>query len=56
MLATVALNRLDRIKDGKDAKTGKRCYSTHQVTDDDLKEIQRGILFALGLSKLTIHL
>jgi uncharacterized protein YifN (PemK superfamily) len=52
MLATVSLDRLDRVKLGRDAK-GKRLYSTQAVTEDDFKEIQRSVLHALGFHQLT---
>jgi uncharacterized protein YifN (PemK superfamily) len=52
MMATVSLDRLDRIKLGKDA-TGKRLYVSHSITKADLKAIQQAVLHAIGLSRLT---
>jgi uncharacterized protein YifN (PemK superfamily) len=50
MLATVALTRLDRVKVGP----GK--YTTFAMPDGDMLAIQRGILCAVGLDRLTRHL
>jgi mRNA interferase MazF len=50
MLATVALTRLDRVK------VGRREYATFMMPDGDMLAIQRGILCALGLDRLTCHL
>lgn len=53
MIATVSLDRLDRVKLGKDTTTGKRLYVSHTVTKDDLNAIQKAVLHAIGLSRLT---
>ncbi len=53
MLATVSLDRLDRVKLGRDVK-GKRLYSTQMVSDDDFKAIQQSVLHALGFQHLGI--
>lgn len=55
MITTVSLERLDRVKVGKQ-KDGKRIYVSHRITSDDLKMIQKGILAALGLKRLTSYL
>jgi len=48
MLATVSLERLDRVMVGKDPR-GKRTYVAVSVTAGDLKVIRRGVMIALGL-------
>lgn len=48
MLYTVSLDRLDRIKGGKDGN-GKRIYLTWRITDKDLAEIRAAVLYSLGL-------
>lgn len=55
MLATVSLDRLDRVMVGKD-KSGKRLYVAQPIIPEDFLSIQRGILEAIGLSDLTNHL
>ena len=50
MLATVALARLDRVK------VGRREFATFTMPAADMLAIQRGILCALGLDRLTRHL
>lgn len=56
MIATVSLDRLDRVKAGQDPSTGKRLYVTASVTAVDLAAIQRAVLVALGLNRLTKYL
>lgn len=48
MLATVSLERLDRVMVGKEAG-GKRIYVAEQVLDEDFQAIRRGVMMALGL-------
>jgi len=55
MLATVSLNRLDRVYLGKNSH-GKRIYIAHIVTADDMLAIRRAVLAALGLQTLTDYL
>ena len=55
MLATVSLDRLDRVFVGKE-RNGKRLYVAQSIISEDFLEIQRGILAAIGLSGLTKHL
>lgn len=55
MITTVSLERLDRVKVGKQTD-GKRIYVSHGITPNDLKMIQKGILAALGLKRLTSYL
>ncbi|MEA3642028.1 MAG: type II toxin-antitoxin system PemK/MazF family toxin [Lamprobacter sp.] len=48
MLATVSLERLDRVMIGK-APNGKRIYLAEPVLDEDFKAIRRGVMMALGM-------
>jgi mRNA interferase MazF len=48
MLATVSLERLDRVMAGKEP-SGKRICVADPVTADDLEAIRRGVMTALGL-------
>ncbi|WPL20235.1 PemK-like protein [Thiorhodovibrio frisius] len=48
MLATVSLERLDRVMVGKEP-TGKRIYIAQQVLDEDFEAIRRGVMIALGV-------
>jgi len=54
MLATVSLGRLDRFRAGRGA--GARKFVTGSLTADQLREVRRGVLHALGLASLTVHL
>ena len=54
MIMTVSLSRLDRILDGK-GPGGARKYTTGKLTAEDFKSIRMGILYAIGLNSLTIH-
>ena len=56
MVATVALSRLDRFRDGRAGGGGGRRYRTGKVDDNQLAEIRKAILHGLGLGSLTIHL
>ncbi|MBO9579866.1 MAG: type II toxin-antitoxin system PemK/MazF family toxin [Sphingobium sp.] len=56
MVATVALARLDRFRDGRHAGGGARRFTTGKVSDLQLAEIRKAMLHGLGLSSLTIHL
>lgn len=55
MLATVGLDRLDRIGIGRD-QYGKRKYLDTRITAEELHRIRGCVLHALGLSRLTEHL
>ena len=55
MVATVSLNRLDRVMVGKD-RSGKRLYVAQLVIPEEFLAIQRGLLTAIGLADLTKHL
>jgi uncharacterized protein YifN (PemK superfamily) len=55
MLYTVALQRLDFIRIGKDAN-GKRIYYLHPVSNDNLRRIRGCVLSGIGLGSLTNHL
>jgi len=56
MVATVALARLDRFRDGRAAGGGARRFTTGRVSDAQLIEIRKAMLHGLGLGSLTIHL
>ncbi len=49
MIATVGLWRLDRVKIGKDPRTGKRLYVVHCLLDIDLEQIRHGLRSILML-------
>lgn len=48
MLATVSLERLDRVMIDRNSD-GKRTYVARQVIVDDLEAIRRGVMAALGM-------
>ncbi len=48
MLATVSLERLNRVMVGKNS-AGKRIYVAEQVIIEDLEAIRRGVMIALGI-------
>jgi uncharacterized protein YifN (PemK superfamily) len=50
MLYTLSLDRLDRIRSGRNRATGKRVYETGRISLEELAAIRRAIAFALGLS------
>ena len=52
MIVTVSFTRLDRVKIGINQQ-GKRLYACHSVIAHDLIAIQRAVLYALGLGRLT---
>jgi mRNA interferase MazF len=52
MITTVALRRLDRVKDGVKVD-GKTNYVAHRVSDADLLAIENGIIAALRMEHLT---
>lgn len=56
MVATVAMARLDRFRDGRVPGGGARRFTTGKVSTAQLVEIHKAILHGLGLSSLTIHL
>lgn len=56
MMATVALARLDRFRDGRGAGGGPRRFTTGKVSEAQLIEIRKAMLHGLGLGSLTIHL
>lgn len=55
MLATVALARLDRFRAGRVPGGYGRQFTTGNVSPAQLDDIRKGMLHALGLSSLTIH-
>lgn len=56
MVATVALARLDRFRDGRLPGGGPRRFTTGKLDAAQLIEIRKAILHGLGLGSLTIHL
>lgn len=56
MVTTVSLDRLDRVKAGKDLVTGKRLYVSASVIPTDFEAVQKAVLVALGLIRLTKHI
>ncbi|ORJ55874.1 type II toxin-antitoxin system PemK/MazF family toxin [Geothermobacter hydrogeniphilus] len=54
MPATVSLARLDRVRVKRE--DGQRVYVAEKILPKDFMEIQKGVLFALGLGRLTDHL
>jgi len=52
VLATVSLDRLDRVRIGKEP-SGKRIYVAHAVIAADLEAIRRGVMIALGIVQPT---
>ena len=56
MFATVALSRLDRFRDGRNAGGGSRKFTTGKVTSEQLVAIRRAMLCGLGLHSLTDYL
>lgn len=53
MLATVSFARLDLFRTQRNP-AGKRQYITPRLPDADLKRVQQGILFALGLKHVQL--
>jgi mRNA interferase MazF len=49
MVTTVSLERLDRVKNGKEPN-GKRIYVAQQILPADLEAIRRCVLVGLGIS------
>jgi mRNA interferase MazF len=49
MLYTLSLDRLDRIRGGRDRTTGRRIYETGRISIEELAMVRRAIAFALGL-------
>ncbi|WP_231634757.1 hypothetical protein [Novosphingobium sp. KN65.2] len=56
MIATAALTRLDRFKDGRVPGGNARRYRTGKVTAAQLADIRKAILCGPGMASLTIHL
>jgi uncharacterized protein YifN (PemK superfamily) len=50
MVTTLAFRRFDRVKCGKDP-SGKRLYSSKKISEYDLRQIQKGVLYAICLDK-----
>jgi uncharacterized protein YifN (PemK superfamily) len=53
LVTTVAFERLDRVRAGKDRHTGRRIYVSYHVSPEDLMAIRKAILHVLGLQHLT---
>jgi len=49
MIYTLCIDRLDRIRSGKDRTTGKRLYETARIGADDMRKIRYAIRSALSL-------
>lgn len=56
MVYTVGFHRLDRVKIGKNRKTGKRIYHTNQIILADIQGVTKAILHGLKLDRLTPHI
>lgn len=56
MVATVALSRLDRFRDGRVPGGSGRRFRTGKVSPDQLNDIRKAILHGLGLGSLTSQL
>lgn len=50
MVAAVALDRLDRVRDGRD-ENGRRMFVAWRVRPDDLAAIRQAVLIALGIGR-----
>lgn len=55
MLSTVSFSRLELIRTDRDHE-GKRKYLTNTIPDEDLVNIRKCVLHALGFSSLISHL
>lgn len=55
MVYAVSFDRLDLIRTGKD-QSGKRTYRYETISPDQLKQVRKCVLSALGLASLTVHL
>ncbi|MDE2597017.1 MAG: type II toxin-antitoxin system PemK/MazF family toxin [Sphingomonadales bacterium] len=55
MVATVALSRLDRFRDGRNPQGGRK-FMTGMLTGEQLAQVRRSLLHGLGLASLTVHL
>ena len=51
-LASVSFARLDRLKAGKDPRTGKRIYEVPKIYGEDLSAIKKAVIHHLALSDL----
>lgn len=51
-IASVSFKRLDRVKLGRDPRTGKRLYYTQKVYWKDLEAIKLAVANHLGMSDL----
>lgn len=56
MVGTVALSRLDRFKDGRNAGGGARRFRTGKLDAVQLRNIRVALLYGLGLGSLTVNL
>src|SRR5688572_4277170 len=50
MVTTVALGRLDRVRDGRDSE-GRRVYVVGRVCNPDFAAIRQAVLIALGFGR-----
>jgi uncharacterized protein YifN (PemK superfamily) len=50
MLYTFCIDRLDRVRAGRDRQTGERLYETGRVTIEELARIQSAILYTFSIA------
>ena len=50
MLYTLCIDRLDRVRAGRDRATGQRIYETGRLSIEEIAKVRRAVSFALGLN------
>jgi uncharacterized protein YifN (PemK superfamily) len=50
MLYTFGIDRLDRVRSGRDRVTGRRIYETGRVSTEELARIQTAILYTFSIA------
>jgi len=50
MLYTFCIDRLDRVRCGRDGQSGRRIYETGRVTGEELARIQAAILYTFSIA------
>ncbi len=50
MLYTFCLDRLDRVRSGRDRRTGQRIYETGRISAEELDRIQSAILYTFSIA------
>jgi mRNA interferase MazF len=53
MLYTFCLDRMDRVRCGRDRRTGQRIYESGRISVDEIAQIRAAILYALSIKRLT---